>query len=271
MNTHGLIDSHNHLQDPKFDLTREDIIESMLKNGISHCVVNGTRPSDWSSLAQLSEKYPSFITPSFGFHPWFIDEINAFPNWENQLLQHITSRLTSPMPQSVGIGECGLDKSIQHPNLQRQSEVFLKHIQLANTYNLPLSIHCVRAWGFLIDLLTSTDLPKRGFLLHSYAGSKEIAHSLLDLGGYFSFSATLLHPNRHKLREVAKSIPPNRLLIETDAPNACPDSSLHPQWLSGKNSPINHPQNLSLIFKHLSSFLDTSQVNANSRLFFDLG
>ena len=260
-----MTDAHNHLQDIRFDGMRAEIIETMRQVGITRCVVNGTCPSDWGMVAELATEYPDLIIPSFGLHPWHLTEIKTTPDWLDQL-QHLID--TTP---NACIGECGLDRGIVNYDIEQQTEVFTSQLQLAATRNLPLSIHCVRAWGLLIGLLESTPLPERGFLLHSYGGSTELIPRLVKLGAYFSFSGAILHPHKQKARNTFAKVPANRLLIETDAPDMLPPEKhiKHPlPNQSNQLTGLNHPANLTSTQRQATQFLDTSQLQSNFNALF---
>jgi len=254
-----MTDAHNHLQDIRFDGLRADIIKTIQKAGITRCVINGTRPSDWPEVARLATNHPDLIIPSFGLHPWHLSEIQSNPNWLGQL-KHLLD--TTP---NACLGECGLDRGMADYDIAQQTEVFTTQLRLAAARNLPISIHCVRAWGHLIDVLESTPLPTRGFLLHSYGGSAELIPRLVKLGAYFSFSGAILHPHKQKARDTLAQVPANRLLIETDAPDMRPPEEMITHPLPDQ---LNHPANLPAIFKQASPFLDTSLVQNNFEMLF---
>ncbi len=249
-----MYDAHLHLQDPRFDKNRPEIISDMVRAGIKQCVVNGTSPSDWQQVADLAAQYPEFIIPSFGLHPWQ----TATHDWKKLLLKYIDNTA------HACVGECGLDRWIKDYNIEQQVDVFKYQIELAADRNLPLSIHCLKAWGPLLDVLKSVNLPKRGFLLHSYSGSKELIPILAELGAYFSFSGYFLHPRKLSVLDNFRHIPPERLLIETDAPDMLPPKSLRKK----PDSIDNHPVNLIEIKKSLSIEVDCSFIDSNFQTFF---
>lgn len=251
-------DAHNHLQDPRFDDIRDKVIETMLTQGITRCVVNGTSPKDWPLIAHLARTYPNLVIPSFGLHPW--QEPTA--HWLDQLTTYLDT-----IPHAC-VGECGLDRWIKNYNTKIQQDIFLAQLQLAAQRNLPISIHCLKAWGLMLELLESHPLPDRGFLLHSYSGSSELVPKFATLGAYFSFSGYFLHHRKKSIRHIFKSIPPDRLMIETDAPdmlppNRCIEFPLH--------NGLNHPANINNIQDEASRFLDTTQTGSNFEQFFDHG
>ena len=250
-----MYDVHNHLQDPRFDGIRDQVIEEMRSAGVTRCVVNGTCPDDWPRVAELAAKHPDLVIPSFGLHPWR----EPTEHWFEQLIHHLDTI------SGACIGECGLDRWIKDYDINKQTEIFVKQLQLATERNLPISIHCLKAWGPLLDVLESNPLPARGFLLHSYGGSAELIPQLVKLGAYFSFSGYFLHQKKNKTREAFLNIPSDRLLMETDAPDMLPPESTITHPLPDK---LNHPANLPAIHKAASEFLELGIVEQNFFRFF---
>ena len=250
-----MTDAHNHLQDARFDSIRSRVIADMRESGITRCVVNGTCPEDWPKVAELAEQYPDFIIPSFGLHPWK----KPTDDWLDQLLHYLDHT-----PHAC-VGECGLDRWMENHDLELQKRVFIAQLEIAATRNLPLSIHCLKAWGPLLEILSSHPLPQRGFLLHSYGGSTELVHPFSKLGAYFSFSGYFLHPRKSKVIETFQSTPKDRLLLETDAPDMLPPRSAITHSLE---EGINHPANLASISDTISRKLDISLVKSNFHRFF---
>jgi len=252
-----MIDAHNHLQDARFQGRQAEVIATMKAQGITACVVNGTSEEDWPTVAQLAEDYPDFVIPAFGLHPWKIEKRS--PNW----LESLTSYLKR-FPKS-SIGECGLDRWIKSPDLEAQHQVFRQQLQLAITLDRPITIHCLKAWGPLLEeLKAAPTLPK--FLLHSFSGSQETANECLKLGAFFSFSGYFLHPRKNKVREIFKSLPPERILVETDAP----DMPLPAPEFQLEN--YNHPANLAMISKELSNLttIEEKVFTQNTERFFEI-
>lgn len=256
-------DAHLHLQDPKFQ-NINNIIQDMRTAGIQKCVVNGTSPHDWPRVKELARTHPDLIIPSYGFHPWNTPDNN---NWKKLLINQLKQEKTPC------IGECGLDRSIHNLDTNTQEQTFLYQLNLATQKNYPLSIHIVKAWGSLLDILrarkaSSTqphpDLPKRGFLLHAYNGPPDIIPELTKAGAYFSLAANTL--NKNKLHNIPH-IPINRILIESDAPNLLPPKELitHP-LNSHQNTPINHPANLIAISTQIATQLNLSTQELNKQI-----
>ncbi|HEX9048285.1 MAG TPA: TatD family hydrolase, partial [Verrucomicrobiae bacterium] len=157
-------------------------------------------------------------------------------------------------------------------------EVFLAQLHLAAERNLPVAIHCLQSWGRMLELLQKNPRPRRGLLLHSYGGPPEMIPALAKLGAYFSFPGYYLHDRKSRQRETFRHVPPERLLIETDAPDQPLPAGSSLYALTGPDGkPINHPANLPAIYAGLADFLGeplepfTARIGENfQRLFGDI-
>lgn len=213
-----LFDSHCHLQDPRIFNRTPQLIKTALDTGILHFAVNGVSEKDWHLVKEMSDHYPC-VVPSFGLHPWFITE--RTPNWLNALKEFFH---TTP---SAAVGEIGLDKGSHGREIDFtvQVEVFRQQLELAKELKRPASIHCVRAFGDLLQILKSVGPFPAGVILHSYLGSAEMVPEFAKLGAYFSFSGFLMSMKESKAKKMLKSVPSDRILLETDAPDALPKSN----------------------------------------------
>jgi TatD DNase family protein len=144
-----------------------------------------------------------------------------------------------------------LDRWVKDYDLEQQREVFVWQLRLAAERNLPASIHCLQAWGLLLDTLRAEPRPRCGFLLHSYGGSAELVGPLAELGAYFSLPGYFAHERKTHQREAFRQVPADRLLIETDAPDQLlpPERVRYPLMDVGSGKSINHPANLSAVYR----------------------
>lgn len=237
-----LIDAHNHLQDPRFDGKVGDLIKSMKKAGITACVVNGTETDDWSSVAELADRYKGYVLPSFGLHPW---KVKGRADGWLETLREFLRRF-----RNAGVGEIGLDRWIEGHDIEDQLIVFRAQLDLAVELGRPCTIHCLRAWGPLLkELSTRETLPR--FLMHSFGGSIETGRMLAELGAYFSFSGHFLHARKEKVVDVFRQLRKDRILVETDAPDMRPPDAYRPFEIEG-NAETNHPANLARIQERLT-------------------
>jgi TatD DNase family protein len=239
-------DAHNHLQDERFAGRQGELLAACEKSGVARMVVNGACESDWPQVLQLAREN-KIVLPSFGYHPWYLHE--RTPDWLKNLENFLDG-----VPSAVG--EIGLDRWKPDLPYEGQEEVFLAQLKIAAERNLPVSIHCLQAWGRMIELLQNNSRPARGFLLHSYGGPMEMIPSFAKLGAYFGFPGYFLQERKLKQRETFKAVPADRLLIETDAPDQPlpPEKILFPLTdMDGK--PLNHPANLPAVYNGLAEFL----------------
>jgi TatD DNase family protein len=255
-----IYDAHNHLQNERFGSQSEELLAATAKESVVKMVVNGSCEEDWPKVLDLARKH-STVIPSFGYHPWYVKERS--PDWQKELIKFLDE-----VPSAVG--EIGLDRWIENYNTLQQEEVFIWQLRLAAERDLPVSIHCLKAWGRLLEILQTEQRPKCGFVLHSFGGPKEMVPALAELGAYFSFPGYFAHERKVKQRESFRVVPAERLLIETDAPDQLlPESLSNYSIMDSKGKPLNHPANLGAVYRFASEFLQrpveklTQQVEAN--------
>jgi len=242
------IDSHNHLQFACLG-DAAPLLAAMRCAGVQRCVVNATGEGDWEAVAALTDACPAMIVPAFGIHPWQAHEAGG--QWQGRLREWL-----GKYPRA-GVGECGLDRSVAAPDVAVQGPVFLAQLRLARELGRTLTIHCVRAWGLLLETFAAEPPPPR-FLLHSFGGSVETARRLLPLGAYFSLSGRFLQPRKAAVLDVFRQLPPQRILVESDAPDMLPP----PEYVS---HPLpenrNHPANLPALAGGLAAALGMSPAD----------
>jgi TatD DNase family protein len=239
-------DAHNHLQDDRFGGRQSELLAACEKSGVARMVVNGACESDWPQVLALARQN-QMVLPSFGYHPWHLHE--RTPEWQKNL-----EKFLDEIPGAVG--EIGLDRWKPDLSYHGQEEVFLAQLRIAAERNLPVSIHCLQAWGRLHELLRDHPRPARGCVLHSFGGPAEMIPAFAKLGAYFSFPGYFLHERKLRQRETFKHVPRDRLLIETDAPDQLLplEKILHPLTdVTGR--PLNHPANLPAVYAGLAEFL----------------
>lgn len=213
-----LFDSHCHLQDSQIYHLAPKLIQKAIDTGVVRFAVNGVSEKDWHLVKEMGDNYPC-VVPNFGLHPWYV--LERTPTWLNTLKEFLAAN------PSAAVGEIGLDKGSQGKKIDfsEQVEVFRQQLQLAKELKRPASVHCVRAFGDLLDILKSSGPFPDGVILHSYLGSAEMVSEFSKLGAYFSFSGFLMAMKESKAKKMLKSVPPERILLETDAPDARPKLS----------------------------------------------
>lgn len=207
-----MIDSHAHLDEGRFDEDRDELIKSLKKNAISY-VINPSSDMETSRrVVELSNKYEN-IFAAVGIHP---HDAEGFK--EEDLVE---LRELSKDERVVAIGEIGLDYYYDNSPREIQKEVFRKQLQLAYELDLPVIIHTRDAMGDTYDILKEFEGRVRG-VMHCYTGSIEMAEKFMKLGFYISIAGPVTFKNAVNVREMAKQIPLERLLIETDSPYLAP-------------------------------------------------
>lgn len=240
-------DAHNHLQDDRFGGRQAELLAACEKAGVARMVVNGACEADWPQVLELARRDKT-VLPSFGYHPWYLHERTA--GWLNNL-QTFLDKIPS------AVGEIGLDRWKPGLPYAGQEEAFLAQLHLAARRNLPVSIHCLQAWGRMLELLQENPRPLRGLVLHSYGGPAEMIPAFAKLGAYFSFPGYFLQDRKIRQRGTFKKVPPDRLLIETDAPDQpLPPGRISSPLAGSDGRPLNHPANLPAVYAGLAEVLD---------------
>ncbi len=245
-----LYDAHNHLQDERLPGGSAELWDALRRENVALMVVNGAAESDWPEVLALARQHPE-VLPSFGYHPWYVRERSA--EWETTL-----QRCLDAVPSAIG--EIGLDRWIKGHDLDDQQEVFLKQLRLAAERNLPVSIHCLQAWGKLLECLRNSPRPRCGLVLHSFGGPPEMIPALSELGAYFSLPGYFAHERKSRQRETFLKVRLDRLLIETDAPdqNLPEERVRYPLPTSPDGKPVNHPANLAAVYQFAAELLGIS-------------
>lgn len=208
-----LFDTHTHLNDNAFEEDREEVIQRAQQEGVTLLVNVGYNRITIPQTLHLAETY-DFIYAAVGWHPHDAkDMTEADLEWIEELTSH---------PKVVAIGEMGLDYYWDNSPRDIQHEVFRKQIRLAKRVKKPIIIHDRDAHRDVVDILKEEGAEEVGGVMHCFGGSAEIAKECLDLNFYISFGGPLTFKNAKKPKEVAKEIPLERLLIETDSPYLTP-------------------------------------------------
>ena len=220
-----LIDTHCHLDFPDFADERDDLVARAHDMGVAQLVTISTRVRKLDNLLALTERYPSVFC-SVGTHPNNADE-------ELDVTADDLVQLAESHDKIVAIGEAGLDYFYDTQKPEDQQSGFRRHIEAARRTQLPLVIHSRSADEDMAAILTEES--GKGafpFILHCFSSGPELARVGVALGGYVSFSGILTFPKSEELREIAKTIPHDRLLVETDAPYLAPK-----RWRGKRNEP----------------------------------
>ena len=216
----GLIDTHCHLTDPKYNYEEiEDIIKQCKNNNVSKLICVGVNFNDSMNAFAFASQYNQIFC-SFGLHP--SDILQGKSLSKNEL--HKIKKLVNH-ESIVAIGECGLDYSYENANLlenkKKQIKEYEKQIKLSIELKLPLIIHTRKSHDDNIKILKK--YPLAYGVIHCFNGSLEIANEYIKMGFYISFSGLITFKNTLSLQNVATKIPLNKILIETDSPYITPE------------------------------------------------
>ncbi|MFK0272699.1 TatD family hydrolase [Ensifer sp. NPDC090286] len=209
-----LIDTHCHLDFPDFEAERDAIVARAHEAGVEQMITISTRVKRFETILAIAEAYPNVFC-SVGTHPHNADE-------ELDITTEDLVRL-SAHPKVVAIGEAGLDYFYDNAPREAQIKGLRRHIAAARETGLPLVIHSRSADDDMAAILTDeTGKGAFPFLLHCFSSGPELARIGVELGGYVSFSGILTFPKSEELREIAKTVPHDRMIVETDAPYLAP-------------------------------------------------
>jgi TatD DNase family protein len=207
-----LIDTHTHLDDPRYETDREAVMARAREAGIGSMITIGCDLSTSQAAVALAARYP-FVYATVGVHPHEVKHIED--GWYNEF------RRLAMDKKVVAFGEIGLDYHYNHSPQKEQRDRFREQIQLARELGLPLVIHTREAQEDTIQILKD-ERSTEGGVFHCFSGDAWLAKDALDLGFYLSFSGILTFQNAGMLRDIAKTVPLDRLLIETDCPYLTP-------------------------------------------------
>jgi len=219
----GLIDTHCHLNLEPLKSNLPQVLREAAKAGVRGMIVPGVHPDGWQRMAGLAAEYPQ-VVPAFGVHPMHADLLDEV----------LLERLSYIAPTGCAIGETGLDPSYNVP-LASQELAFRRQIRLAHNLGLPLLIHCRRAFQRTFQILEEEQAGRLGGIMHAFSGSPEMAWRFIRLGFAISISATVTWSGAVKPIRLARELPLEQLVLETDAPDLPPQKYRgdynRPAWL----------------------------------------
>lgn len=246
-----IVDTHCHLDVSDFDTDRVDILQHCHKLGISKIIIPAIESKTWSNVLELCESEKG-LYPALGLHPVFIeqhqeDDINKL----EKLLEKFTP---------VAIGEIGLDFYIKELDKDKQLDLFEQQLLVAKNHNLPVILHVRKAHDQVLQLLKKVKV--KGGFCHAFNGSMQQAEKYIELGFKLGFGGTLTYKNSIKIHQLAKSLPLESIVLETDAPDMVVESHR-----GERNSPEYITESLAALAKirgeNISVIAEQTSVNAN--------
>ena len=210
----ALIDTHCHLDAEAFQQDLSEVLQSATDAGVERMLTIGITRQTSEAAVVLANRHAQ-VSAVVGIQPNYAQEATD-EDWQRivELSAH---------PQVVGIGETGLDKYWDFAPLEIQRDFFRRHLSFSRQCGKPFVVHCREAEAEVLDMLRQdfANGPLNG-LMHSFCGDADMAAECIEMGMYISFAGMVTFKKSTELRDVAKSIPINRLLVETDAPYLAP-------------------------------------------------
>ncbi len=208
----NLVDSHCHLDFEDFAGRHDELLAEMAREGVSHALCVSVTLEGFPGVLDLAERHANLFA-SVGVHPDYPDVAVVTVDQLVALSQH---------PKIIAIGETGLDYFRLKGDLEWQRERFRTHIRASRACDKPLIIHTRAAADDTIRIMHEEDAGDRGGVMHCFTESWDVAKAALDQGFYISFSGIVTFKSAESLREVARKVPLDRLLVETDSPYLAP-------------------------------------------------
>jgi len=208
-----ITDTHCHLDVAEFDLDRDDVLSRCHSLGVSKIIIPAIQSSTWSNVLDLC-KSRTGLYPALGLHPVFIEQHNSSD------LVKLEKLLETVSP--VAIGEIGLDFFIKHLDRQQQIDLFVAQLNIAKSHNLPVILHVRKAHDQVLQFLKKIKV--KGGFCHAFNGSIQQAEQYIELGFKLGFGGTLTYENSTKIHNLAKMLPLESIVLETDAPDMVVES-----------------------------------------------
>lgn len=209
----NIVDTHCHLDVIDFDADRSQILQRCRHNGINKIVIPAIQSKTWPNILELCDTEVG-LYPAFGLHPVFLKQ--HYPN-DIKKLENLLERV-----RPVAVGEIGLDFYIKDLDQQQQIELFEKQLFIAKKYELPVILHVRKAHDQVLQLLKKIKV--KGGFCHAFNGSMQQAEKYIELGFKLGFGGTLTYKNSTKIHQLAKSLPLESIVLETDAPDMVVES-----------------------------------------------
>lgn len=201
------LDSHSHINDDDFNEDLNEVLDKMVLNDVNRCMIVSLNVASYLKAKEIKDERIEF-KKAIGIYP---EDTNLTEEEMNEIFKYYE--------EADAIGEIGLDYHWYKDTKEKQKELFIRQIEMANRLNKPVIIHAREAIQDTYDILKKHPCKA---VLHCYSGSAEMAKEFTKLGYYISFAGPTTFKNAKEPIEVAKSIPIDRLLIETDSPYLSP-------------------------------------------------
>jgi TatD DNase family protein len=241
------LDTHCHLDASEFDLDREAVIERAVATGVAGVLIPAVQARDFNTVKQLAHHAASKLPATcytLGIHPLYT------PQAQKQDIATLKQAIEMSLddPRFVGIGEIGLDYFVPELDGEVQAYFFEEQLALAEQFNLPVILHVRRSQDAIVKALRSKKIS--GGIAHAFNGSFQQAENFMKLNFVMGFGGAMTHPRALQIRRLAKELPADSIVLETDAPD------IPPVWLSGEVVSRNEPGELPQISSELAQLRD---------------
>lgn len=207
-----LVDAHCHIEDERLRSRLDKVLRDARDAGIIRLLTCAVTPEEWPVSADIARRHPE-VAFALGIHPWFVK-----PEYRS----HIDQLRQARKMGAKAIGEIGLDKKIETPAMELQTEFFEAQLDIAKELSLPVAIHCRGAFNELLSSLTRVGIPAVGGMIHAFSGNVQIARPFVEFGLKFSLGRSLTYKKCRKREELMTFIYPDHFLLETDSPDMAP-------------------------------------------------
>lgn len=219
-----LIDTHCHLDAPEFNHDRKNIVAEALHAGVQAIVIPAVMHGNFAAVQALQAQYPTCCAMALGIHPLYVDQ--SAP----EDIKSLADNIARQRDRLVAVGEIGLDFFVQDYDRERQEFFFIEQLKLARDYELPVLLHVRRS---VDQVLKQVRRFKVCGVAHAFNGSRQQAEEFIKLGFKLGFGGAMTYDRALKIRTLARELPLEDLVLETDAPD------IPPSWLGhhGRNQP----------------------------------
>jgi TatD DNase family protein len=214
-----LFDSHCHLQDSRIFSDIEQVVARAERAGVTGMLCCGSCEDDWEAVLDIARRFKT-VVPALGIHPWYASERTG--RWKERLEELLVS------DNRIAVGEIGLDHALGDRDDADQEHLFREQLYIAKTFQRPVSIHCRKAWGALMEIFRSDPSLADRSVIHSYSGPVELIGELQGYRVSLSFSGSITRSSNRRGRSAVAAVAPENILIETDAPDIVPAGHTEP-------------------------------------------
>lgn len=231
-----MYDIHCHLDHPSL----MSVLGNISKDKIRGLITSGIEYSSWTDNLKIAQKYPFNV--SLGLHPFFAKDKHSEIIFLKELLKE---------KNVIAVGEIGLDYYNDYVGSKElQQDAFYKQMIYARELNLPVILHCRKAYDDLYAILKQIEVP--ALIFHSFSGTEQDVSRMQEFNSYFSFGFPIVNMNNKKHKRLVKLIPKDKLLLETDSPYMIPRDEMD------KEEGFSSPSDIGLVYKAVSAVLDVS-------------